>query len=145
MHLLVHVRGKDGVVTDQPGESVEENVRAQCEAQKQVGDLIFLDHKNDLHYLRSTAHLIFVTTTSLDALYRTSRFIRYEAEGERQAFSSPSPHRSISCIYSPSRRAWLVPPDLGSAPAMFRSAALAPLADAPGNSDKPPTAQPPRE
>jgi hypothetical protein len=33
---------------------VEENVRAQSEAQKkQVGDLIFLEHKNDLHYLRS--------------------------------------------------------------------------------------------
>jgi hypothetical protein len=51
------------VVTDQPGKPVEKHVRAQSEAQKQVGDLILLDHKNDLHYLRSAAHLLFMTAT----------------------------------------------------------------------------------
>jgi hypothetical protein len=47
VHLLVHISGKGSVVTDQPGKSVEENVRAQSDPQKQVGDLIFLDHNDD--------------------------------------------------------------------------------------------------
>jgi hypothetical protein len=40
---------------------VEENVRAQSEAQKQVGDLILLKHKNDFYYLRSTADALFMS------------------------------------------------------------------------------------
>jgi hypothetical protein len=64
VHLLVHVSGKDSVITDQSGKPVEKNVRAQSEAQKQIGDLIFLDHKNDPRYLRSTAHLLFLAAPS---------------------------------------------------------------------------------
>jgi len=56
VHLLVHVCGKDSVVTDQPGKPVEENVRAQSEAQKRVGDFA-LGHVMAPLYFHATARI----------------------------------------------------------------------------------------
>src|ERR1035441_7557616 len=102
VHLLVHVSGKGSVVADQPGKPVEENVRAQSEAQKQVGDLIFLDHKNDQSLPSATPHgrsldhsPTFVTRTLPSGCPRTetlsNRTAAYKPERNRFRLRSSVP------------------------------------------------------
>jgi hypothetical protein len=102
VHLLVHVSGKDSVIANQPGKPVEKNVRAQSEAKKQVGDLIFLDHKNDQSLPRATPHArtlrhspTFVTLTLPSGCPRTetlsNRTAAYKPERNRLRLLSSVP------------------------------------------------------
>jgi hypothetical protein len=128
------------MVTNQPGKSVEENVRAQSEPQKQICDLIFLDHKDDLHYLRSAVDVLF---NPFDALYRTSRFSRYEAEGATSVqFTVASPQHFLYFFPEPQGHGSFRP-TLGVLRRCSDVRTRAQLADATGNTGKPPTAQPP--
>jgi hypothetical protein len=63
------------IVTPEQAKTI---IRLMKEAQKQVGDLIFLDHKNDIHYLRSTARIpssasTFIALAPLQPLRKSPR------------------------------------------------------------------------